>query len=128
MSADRQHDGRSGPPAESQSAGRDERPVDRRRFLTWLWTGLGLIAAAEIVWVWLSFLRPRRRAAARAASLLVCGPAAEFAPGTVTAFPAGRFYLARLDGGIIVVPGARLRNLTAGCDEGRPPVVRDKTV
>jgi len=72
---------------------------DRRAFLGWLAAGLGLLAAAEFVWVGLSFLRPRRRADAAADALVVCGPAADFAPGTVTAFPAGKFYLARLEDG-----------------------------
>ena len=66
---------------------------DRRGFLKWLWTGLGLVAAAELVWVGLSFLRPRRRPEAAGAGLTVCGPVDDFAPGSVTAFPAGSFYL-----------------------------------
>jgi cytochrome b6-f complex iron-sulfur subunit len=72
---------------------------DRRRFLTWLWTGLGLVALAEIVAISFSFLKPRHRAAAGAQALFVCGPVRDFAPGSVTAFPAGKFYLARLDDG-----------------------------
>ena len=71
----------------------------RRSFLKWLWTGLGVIAVAEIVWVVTSFLRPRRRAVAAEAALFVCGPQNEFDAGSVTAFPAGKFYLARLDDG-----------------------------
>ena len=76
----------------------------RRAFLGWLTAGLGLVAVAEFVWVGLSFLRPRRRRETAAAALVVCGPVADFAPGTVTAFPAGRFYLARLqDGGFLAL-------------------------
>lgn len=75
---------------------------ERRAFLKWLWTGLCAVAAVEIAWVGLSFLRPRRRPQQEAASLMVCGPVADFAPNSVTAFPAGRFYLARLeDGGFL---------------------------
>ena len=96
---------------------------DRRAFLGWLAAGLGLVAVAEFVWVGLSFLRPRRKPDTAAASLVVCGPVDDFAPGTVTAFPAGRFYLARLeDGGFL----ALCRECThLGCtvpwsrDEGR---------
>lgn len=77
---------------------------DRRSFLKWLWTGLGLVAAAELAWVGLSFLRPRRRPDATGAGLTVCGPVADFAPGSVTAFPAGSFHLARLaDGGFLAL-------------------------
>ena len=72
---------------------------DRRAFLGWLAAGLGLVAVAEFVWVGLTFLRPRRRRDDAAAGLVVCGPVSDFAPGSVTAFPAGRFYLARLDDG-----------------------------
>ena len=78
--------------------------TDRRAFLKWLWTGLGLVAVAELVWVGLSFVRPRRRLDERDSSLVVCGSAADFAPGSVTAFPAGSFYLARLaDGGFLAL-------------------------
>jgi cytochrome b6-f complex iron-sulfur subunit len=71
----------------------------RRSFIKWLWTGFGLLALAEFVWIGLSFLRPRRRQDEKETTLLVCGPIDEFEPGSVTAFPAGRFYLVRLDDG-----------------------------
>ena len=76
----------------------------RRSFLKWLWTGLGLVVMAEFVWVGLSFLRPRRHRADDTAGLLVCGAVDDFEPGTVTAFPAGGFYLSRLvDGGFLAL-------------------------
>jgi len=87
---------------QAQSAGRDTPTVPRpgrRRFLNGLWAGLGVVALAEIVWVGLSFLRPRRPATAGEAALHVCGPASDFDTGSVTAFPAGEFYLVRLDDG-----------------------------
>ena len=71
----------------------------RRRFLGRLWTGLGLVALVEVAWVVGSFLRPRKKGAAAESSLLVAGPLDEFPPGTVTAFPRGKFYLSRLAGG-----------------------------
>jgi cytochrome b6-f complex iron-sulfur subunit len=78
--------------------------TNRRQFLKWLGAGFGLIVVAEVVWVALSFLRPRRGAASSDASLHVCGPASDFAAGTVTAFPAGKFYLVRLeDGGFLAL-------------------------
>jgi len=76
---------------------------DRRGFLKWLWTGLGLVALAEVVWIAVSFLRPRARAAT-AAALHVCGPEGDFPVESVTAFPAGKFYLVRLaDGGFLAL-------------------------
>jgi cytochrome b6-f complex iron-sulfur subunit len=74
--------------------------ASRRRVLRWLWWGLGLAAAGELAWIGLSFVRPRRGAGADEESLIfVAGPVDDFAPGTVTAFPAGSFYLARLSTG-----------------------------
>jgi len=78
----------------------------RRSFLTRFWLGLVLVAAAEVVWVIISFLRPRKslgKEGARA-NIIEAGPAESFEPGTVTAFPRGSFYLARLeDGGFLAV-------------------------
>ena len=71
----------------------------RRRFMNRLWALLTGTLVLEIAWVAGSFLRPRGRAGAAKASLVVAGAADGFAPGSVTAFPGGRFYLARLDDG-----------------------------
>jgi cytochrome b6-f complex iron-sulfur subunit len=68
-----------------------------------LWAALAGTAIAELAWVAGTFLRPRP-ATASPASLFVAGPADRFEPGTVTAFPSGRFYLARLeDGGFLAL-------------------------
>ena len=75
----------------------------RRNFLMWLWTGLGLAALGEFLWIGIGFLKPRARADATD-DLVVCGSVDDFEPGTVTAFPAGKFYLARLeDGGFLAL-------------------------
>ncbi len=70
----------------------------RRRLLKWLWGALGLAALGEAAWVVSTFLRPRPRAAEET-SIVVAGPVDDFDPGSVTAFPAGKFYLVRLDDG-----------------------------
>jgi cytochrome b6-f complex iron-sulfur subunit len=80
-----------------------ESGTSRRTFLGRLWLGLGGLALAEYVWLTLEFLRPRS-ALKEQAGVLVAGPIDRFDPGSVTAFPAGRFYLARLaDGGFLAV-------------------------
>jgi cytochrome b6-f complex iron-sulfur subunit len=89
---------------------RDERPVasqeagtSRRSFLSRLWLGLGGLAIAEYVWLMVEFLRPRPDPS-EAAGVLVAGPVEQFDLDSVTAFPAGRFYLTRLtDGGFLAV-------------------------
>ncbi|MBT8461625.1 MAG: ubiquinol-cytochrome c reductase iron-sulfur subunit [Gemmatimonadetes bacterium] len=89
---------------------RDERPVpsqdadtSRRSFLSRLWLGLGGLAIAEYVWLMVEFLRPRPDPL-EAAGVLVAGPVEQFELDSVTAFPAGRFYLTRLaDGGFLAV-------------------------
>ena len=80
--------------------------TSRRRFLTALWLGLGGAALVELIWIAASFLRPDRRRAALDATraVVVAGPVERFAPGSVTAFREGRFYLVRLaDGGFLAL-------------------------
>jgi cytochrome b6-f complex iron-sulfur subunit len=78
----------------------------RRDFLSALWIGLGLAGLAELVWLVGSFLRPTGNLARENApeKLMEAGPVDSFPPGTVTAFPRGRFYLVRLaDGGFLTI-------------------------
>jgi len=77
----------------------------RRSFLAWAWLLLGGVALAEAAWVVVDFFKPRRRPVDDAAgSVIIAGPVDRFEPGTVTAFPEGRFYLARLaDGGFLAL-------------------------
>jgi len=75
----------------------------RRRILAVLAGTLGLVALAEMAWIALAFMRPRGRRRG-AVGMIVAGPVDRFAPGSVTAFPEGRFYLARLkDGGFLAL-------------------------
>ncbi len=79
--------------------------ISRRSFFARLWLFLGLVALAELVWVTVSFLRPKKRKEiAEESDIITAGPVDNFEPGSVTAFPRGRFYLARLvDGGFLAI-------------------------
>jgi len=83
----------------------DQHP-SRRGFLGRVWLLLGGVALAEAVWIVSDFFKPRRRRASEhgAGSVIIAGPVDRFEPGSVTAFPKGRFYLARLsDGGFLAL-------------------------
>ena len=86
------------------------REPTRRGFLGRVWLLLGGVALLEAVWVVAEFLKPRRRGPAPDdnAAIFVAGPIERFQPGTVTAFPAGRFYLARLEDGGLPRPQPRV--------------------
>jgi len=77
------------------------REPTRRGFLSRLWLLLGGVALVEAVWIVTDFLAPHRRRATGGddTAVIVAGPVERFEPGSVTAFPQGRFYLARLDHG-----------------------------
>ena len=80
-----------------------ERP-ERRSFLKVAWLSIGIAALSEASWIVLSFLKPRPKAPKSAGNLVVAGPSDGFKSGSVTAFPAGRFYLVRLeDGGFLAL-------------------------
>jgi cytochrome b6-f complex iron-sulfur subunit len=90
----------------ANAKGASQGATSRRRFLIAVWLGLGGAALVELIWIAASFLRPgRRRAALDAArAAVVAGPVERFAPGSVTAFREGRFYLVRLaDGGFLAL-------------------------
>ncbi len=88
---------------DERAATGDEMDTSRRSFLSRLWLGLGGLALAEYLWLVVEFLRPRA-GSADAAGVLVAGPVEQFELDSVTAFPAGRFYLTRLaDGGFLAV-------------------------
>jgi cytochrome b6-f complex iron-sulfur subunit len=82
------------------SAASDSGP-SRRSILARVWIGLCGVAVLEIGWVLSTFFRPRATATRgdEEAAVVVAGPVDRFAPGSVTPFPHGRFYLVRLDDG-----------------------------
>jgi cytochrome b6-f complex iron-sulfur subunit len=76
----------------------------RRSFLKLAWLAIGIAALGETLWIVAAFLKPRRKETETGGSLIVAGPSETFAPGSVTAFPAGKFYLVRLaDGGFLAL-------------------------
>lgn len=77
--------------------------MTRRRFLDRLWKILGITAVAEFMAVAAVYVWPRRRGE-KGRAWVEAGPVAEFTPASVTAFPASRFYLVRLqDGGFLAI-------------------------
>ncbi|MFZ0611438.1 MAG: hypothetical protein WAM73_04300, partial [Desulfobacterales bacterium] len=89
-------------PAETETAA----VLPRRKFLMKLWFGLGLVAVGELVWIVTSFLRPRRSPTPDGdfGAIVTAGPVDGFPRNSVTAFPRGHFYLARLeDGGFLAI-------------------------
>jgi cytochrome b6-f complex iron-sulfur subunit len=72
----------------------------RRNFLWTFWIVLGGVALIEMVAVAVNFFRPRKqRSGSGDGAVVVAGPIEQFEPDTVTAFPQGKFYLARLENG-----------------------------
>ena len=75
----------------------------RRGFLGRMWLALGGVALVEYIWLGFEFLKPPRKLA-EALPIVTAGPLDAFDPGSVTAFPAGKFYLVRLeDGGFLAL-------------------------
>ncbi len=95
------------PPDAVHVAGAEEPSAsspERRSLLRLAWLGLGVAALGEALWVVAAFLRPRAKPPEREGRLIVAGPIETFAPSSVTAFPAGKFYLVRLaDGGFLAL-------------------------
>jgi len=79
--------------------------MGRRIFLSRVWKWLGVAAAAEFAAVVGAYLWPRKgRNSDTKGGVVKVGPVADFTPSSVTAFPQGRFYLARLaDGGFLAL-------------------------
>jgi len=90
--------------AERSPAPRHSPEPTRRTFLWKVWLGLAVVALAEILWIVVDFLRPRRARAREDEAVVVAGPIDRFEPDSVTAFPQGKFYLICLpSGGFLAV-------------------------
>ena len=94
-------------------SGTEELP--RRGFLRRLWLVLGAVATAQLGWIGFDLLNPRdrRRMTEIVDEIYVAGPLERFEPGSVTAFPEGRFYLSRLEEGGFLALGRTCTHL--GC-------------
>ena len=92
---------------------RQEPRSTRRSFLGRLWLAIGGLALLEYAVIAADFLRPHRREAERGGDIVIAGPVERFQPGTVTAFPQGKFYLARLEDGGFLALSRRCTHL--GC-------------
>lgn len=99
-------------PAHEESR-EDELP--RRSFFRKAWLFLGALATLQLGWIAFDLLKPRsrRRGDDPTAGIHVAGPLERFEPGSVTAFPEGRFYLSRLDNGGFLALGRTCTHL--GC-------------
>lgn len=86
----------------------------RRSFLNKLWLVLGGLAFAEVIAVMFTYFRPRKveLTATDEAAIITAGPVDNFEPGTVSAFVAGKFYLARMEDGGFLAMSRRCTHLS----------------
>jgi cytochrome b6-f complex iron-sulfur subunit len=86
----------------------------RRSFLNRLWLVLGGLAFAELLGVVFAFFKPAKpqAIAAEEEAIITAGPVDNFEPGTVSAFVAGKFYLARLEDGGFLAMSRRCTHLS----------------
>ena len=77
----------------------------RRRFLSRLLAGLGVVASLQAAWIAVSTLGSRRRnTESNDDGIIEAGPVGRFANRSVTPFPENEFYLVRLeDGGFLAL-------------------------
>ncbi len=75
-----------------------EATVSRRNFLKWGWRGLAALVAGEGAYLGLRFLASRQPVSS-SGQVVTAGLVNDFPPGTVTPFPADRFFLVRFQTG-----------------------------
>jgi cytochrome b6-f complex iron-sulfur subunit len=95
------------------SAGVSGAGMTRRSFFARLWIVIGGAVLVEYALIAADFLRPHRRDEEEGVGVVVAGPQERFEPGSVTAFPEGKFYLCRLEDGGFLALSRRCTHL--GC-------------
>lgn len=92
----------------------EQKTHTRRAFLKRLWLLLGGLAFAEVMVMVFGFFRASSREdpAADGDTIVTAGPVDSFEPGTVSAFVAGKFYLARLEDGGFLAMSRRCTHLS----------------
>ncbi len=92
----------------------DHATTTRRSFLGRVWLWLGGLAILQGAWITTAILRPRKeRPDADREEIMVAGPVDRFEVGSGTAFPAGKFYLTRVEDGGFLALSRRCTHL--GC-------------
>ena len=92
--------------SESRPQAPDPTDRSRRSFLGKAWWVLGTVVTLQFLWIGFDLMKPRKRRRGNKGDqeIHVAGPVERFEPGSVTAFPEGRFYLSRLpDGGFLAL-------------------------
>ena len=86
----------------------------RRSFLNKLWLLLGGLAFVELIAMVFTYFRPAEpdTKATDEDSIITAGPVDNFERGTVSAFVAGKFYLARLEDGGFLAMSRRCTHLS----------------
>ena len=86
----------------------------RRSFLNKLWLLLGGLAFAELIVMVFTYFRPAEPGTETTDedNIITAGPVDNFEPGTVSAFVAGKFYLARLEDGGFLAMSRRCTHLS----------------
>ena len=92
----------------------EKQTQSRRRFLNRLWLLFGGVAFAEVIAGAFTFFKSssRQPVSAEADTIISAGPVENFEPGTVSAFVAGKFYLARLEDGGFLAMSRRCTHLS----------------
>ncbi|MCG8632192.1 MAG: Rieske (2Fe-2S) protein [Desulfobacterales bacterium] len=86
----------------------------RRSFLKFIWTSLGLVALAEVIFLYFSFLLPPgKNQKKQGTAMFPAGAVGNYRPGSVTAFTRGFFYLACQEDGGFLAYSSRCTHL--GC-------------
>ncbi len=111
----------------SPDLSKEQPQLGRRLFLNRIWLLLASIVAIEFGWVGFKILKSKSnsRVSTELESIVVAGNISEFAPGSVTPFPQGQFYLACLDDGSFLALSRSCTHLHCSVpwDEGKKQFV-----